>query len=122
MVGDDLLSPGVDGSPVGHVEVLRDHLHAVPLATRHRRGQSNVVDIGQRQVRTAAGEFLGQCTTDARGSAGHGGHTSLEYPHVERTATAGCSGRTWASEGGGAPRRSENCMTASSMSLILSAR
>ena len=106
MVGDDLVGPGVDGSPVGHVEVLRGHLHAVPLAPRHRLGQPGVVDVGQRQVRAAAGEFVGQRTTDARARAGDGGHTAVEDPHVRkppgRPAAPGVPGHR---SGGGAPER-----------------
>ena len=60
MVGHDLLGPGLDGSPVGHVHVLRGDLDAVALALRHRLGEAGVVDVRQRQVRPALRQLVGQ--------------------------------------------------------------
>ena len=49
VVGDDLVGPGVDRVPVGHVEVLGGDLDSEALALRHRLGQAGLVDVAQRE-------------------------------------------------------------------------
>ena len=66
VIGDDAVGPGVDGVPIGHVEVLRRDLDAEALALRHGLGQTGVVDVAQREVRTTPGQRVGQRPPDAR--------------------------------------------------------
>ena len=40
VVGDDAVGPGVDGVPIGHIEVLGGDLDPEALALRHRLGQA----------------------------------------------------------------------------------
>ena len=114
VVGHHLLGPGVDGVPIGHVEVLGGDLVPVAPALRHRLRQPGIVDVGQGDVRAAPRQLDCEGAPDARARSGDGGHAVVEIPHVGplRTPVRRPAPATGP----------ENSMHASSTSLILSAR
>ncbi len=115
VVGHDLLGPGLDGGPVGHVHVLRGDLDTAALALRHRLGPPGVVDVRERQMRPALRQLVGQGAPDARSRSRDRRHAAVEAAHRQDAASMSSS----------APRvtgAAPNSMKPSSTGFIFSAR
>src|SRR5690606_24735389 len=87
-----------DGLAFGDVEPVGFHLGAQLFAAAHGFGQALGIDIGERQLRTAARQVHGQCAADTGPGAGDNADLVAEISFVAHCAvTTFSSGRAGAS-------------------------